>query len=65
MSFTDAAGNQESLTSTAAALPTLTVRLTVAAPTTHDGTTVFTFEIEVSEEVRLSYRTLRDHAFVV
>ena len=53
VSFTYDAGNQESLTSTAtavvaAALPPLTVSLTVAAPTTHDGTTVFTFEIEFS-----------------
>ena len=32
---------------------------------THHGTDALTFEIEFSEEFALSYRTLRDHAFVV
>ena len=34
-------------------------------PESHHGTGVFTFEIRFSEEVRLSYKTLRDHAFTV
>ena len=34
-------------------------------PESHHGTGVFTFEIRFSEEVKLSYKTLRDHAFTV
>ena len=70
VTFTDDAGNAESLTSaetvtvTAAPEP-LTVRLKVAAPTSHDGSSEFTFEIEFSEEFDLSYRTLKNHAFNV
>ena len=68
VSFTDDADNDESLTSVAtdsvAAAPVLlTVRLKVAAPTNHDGSSEFTFEIEFSEEFGLSYVTLRDFAF--
>ena len=68
VTFTDDADNDESLTSvataevTAAPVP-LTVSVTVAAPTTHDGSSEFTFEIEFSEEFGLSYVTLRDFAF--
>ena len=47
----------------AAAPVPLTVSVTVAAPTTHDGSSEFTFEIEFSEEFGLSYVTLRDFAF--
>ena len=69
VTFTDDAGNEESLTSaaTAAVAPRapLTVRLTVAAPTTHDGQTAFTFELHFSEEFGISYQTLRNHAFTV
>ncbi len=70
VTFTDDAENQESLTSAAtdavAAAPVpLTVRLKVAAPTTHDGSSEFTFEIEFSEEFGLSYRTLKNLAFNV
>ena len=69
VSFTDDAGNQESLTSEAtvavAAAPSrLTVSLENAA-TTHDGSAVFTFEIRFSEEFALSYTTLKFHAFDV
>ena len=68
MTFTDDADNDESLTSVAtdavAAAPVpLTVSVTVAAPTTHDGSSEFTFEIEFSEEFGLSYVTLKDFAF--
>ena len=35
------------------------------APSTHDGSTAFTFELRFSEEFQLSYVTLRDHAFTV
>ena len=70
VTFSDDADNQETLTSEAteevAAKPDpLTVRVTAAAPTTHDGSSEFTFEIEFSEELDLSYVTLRDHAFTV
>ena len=70
VSFTDDANNQETLTSeatveVAAAPEPLTVRLKVDAPTTHDGSSEFTFEIEFSEEFGLSYMTLKSHAFNV
>ena len=70
VSFTDDADNQESLTSEAteavAAKPVpLTVSVAAAAPATHDGSSEFTFDIEFSEELSLSYVTLRDHAFTV
>ncbi len=68
--FTDDRDNEETLTSAAtavvaAASEPLTVRLKVAAPTSHDGSSEFTFEIEFSEEFGLSYRTLKFHAFNV
>ena len=70
VTFTDDRDNAETLTSIAtaavAAAPVpLTVRLKVAAPATHDGSSEFTFEIEFSEEFGLGYATLRDHAFNV
>ena len=34
-------------------------------PGSHDGSTVFTFEMRFSENFYLSYKTLRDHAFTV
>ena len=42
----------------------LTVSLE-ATTESHDGSSEFTFEIEFSEEVGLSYKTLRDFAFTV
>ncbi len=68
VSFTDDRNNQETLTSiataeVAAAPEPLTVRLKVAAPSSHDGSLEFTFEIEFSEEFGLSYVTLRNFAF--
>ncbi len=70
VTFTDDRDNEETLTSAAtvevAAAPVpLTVRLNVAAPTSHDGSSEFTFEIEFSEEFGLSYVTLKNHAFNV
>ena len=69
VSFTDDAGNEETLTSAATsvvepALPPLTVTLE-NTPTSHNGTDAFTFELRFSEELKLSYKTLRDHAFTV
>ena len=34
-------------------------------PASHDGSASFTFELRFSEEMPLSYKTLRDHAFTV
>ena len=70
VTFTDDRGNAESLTSVAtdavAAKPApLTVSLKTAAPTSHDGSSEFTFEIEFSEEFGLGYATLKNHAFNV
>ena len=71
VSFTDDAGNAESLTSGAtdavAGLPSspLTARLE-NTPQSHDGQTTFTFELRFSEHLAdLSYITLRDDAFTV
>ena len=36
-----------------------------SAPSTHDGQDPFTFELRFSEEFDLSFKTLRDHAFIV
>ena len=70
VTFTDDRNNAETLTSiataeVAAAPEPLIVRLKVAAPTSHDGSSEFTFEIEFSEEFGLSYVTLKSHAFNV
>ena len=69
VSFTDDAGNDESLTSVATdAVAPKPVPLTASfqsKPSTHDGQTAFTFELRFSEEFGISYATLRDHAFTV
>lgn len=36
-----------------------------STPSTHNGTDTFTFELRFSENVRLSYKALRDHGFQV
>ena len=70
VSFTDDRGHQETLTSAAtavveaASLPPLTASLENVA-TSHDGESVFTFELRFSEEFGISYKSLRDHAFTV
>ena len=68
VSFTDEAGNAESLTSAATVAvvprPPLTASFQ-SKPSTHDGQTAFTFELHFSEEFGISYQTLRDHAFTV
>ena len=60
VSYTDDAGNEETLISA----PTLMASIH-DAPSSHDGETDFTFELRFSEELPLSYKTLRDHAFTV
>ena len=67
VSFTDDAGNAETLTSTATAT-VVRPPLTASAqnvPQSHDGQNTFTFEMEFSQEPDLSYTTIRDHAFTV
>ena len=69
VSFTDDAGNEETLTSapTAAveAAPTPLTADFLDTPGSHDGQAAFTFELRFSENLSLSYKTLRDHAFTV
>ena len=71
VSFTDDAGNGESLSSAATAAvepaPTLLTAGFNDTPSSHDGETAFTFELRLSEEPKpdFSYKTLRDHAFTV
>ena len=68
VSFTDDANNEETLTSDATAtvvgLP-LTVRLVFPVAGHHGASNVFTFDIRFSEEIPLSYKTLKFHAFDV
>ena len=67
VTFTDDAGNEETLTSaataTVAAAPVPLTASILAAPSSHDGDNSFTFELRFSEEVEVSYLTLRDHVF--
>ena len=67
VSFTDDGGNDETLTSAATdAVAPAPVPLTAQfldIPASHDGQTAFTFELRFSENLPVSYRTLRDHAF--
>ena len=68
VTFTDDTGNSESLTSeptdAVAADPTSLTATFTNVPTSHSGSgTTFTFDLAFSENLPLSYRTLRDHAF--
>ena len=70
VAFTDDRGNDEGSTSAVpAAVAGLPPEPLTAGfentPSSHDGENVFTFELRFSEEIRLSYRTLRDRAFTV
>ena len=70
VSFTDDAGNDETLISAATdavdGAPSTPLTASVEnAAASHDGENVFTFELRFSEEFSLSYKTLRDHAFTV
>ena len=66
VAFTDDGGTEETLTSaaTAAVIVPLTASIE-SIPETHDGETAFTFELRFSEEIDISYVTLRDSAFEV
>ena len=69
VSFTDDAGHEETLTSTATAsvagAPEPITVILENNPASHNGTDEFTFQIQFSEQFELSYKTLRDHAFAV
>ncbi len=67
VSFNDDRGNAETLTSPAtSAVAAQQVTATVHnPPDSHDGSAAFTFELRFSEELPISYATLRDHAFSV
>ena len=66
VTFTDDAGNDETLTSDATAAVEQPLTASIEnAPDSHDGQSVFTFELRFSEEFGLSYKILRDHAFTV
>ena len=68
VSFTDDAGNAETLTSAATAAVTQPP-MTAAfhdGPSSHDGSAAFTFELRFSEDIEgLSYTNLQEHAFTV
>ena len=69
VSFTDDAGNAETLTSSATAAvtqPPMTATIQ-DEPSSHDGIAAFTFELRFSETPAdgFSYTTVRDHAFTV
>ena len=68
VSFRDDADNEESLTSAATGVVAPRPPLTASfqgQPSSHDGQADFTFELHFSEELPVSYLTLRDHAFTV
>ena len=70
VSFTDDRGHDETLTSTATAEVAGTPAEPLTAslenkPASHNGVDAFTFELRFSEEVKLSYKTLQNHAFDV
>ena len=70
VTFTDDRGNSESLTSeptdAIAAKPTPLTATFTNVPTSHSGSgATFTFDLAFSENVRLSYVTLINHAFNV
>ena len=69
VTFTDDAGNEEALTSAAtavvAAAPTPLTAEFLDTPGSHDGQGAVTFELRFSENLSLSYKKLRNHAFIV
>ena len=71
VSFTDDRSHEETLTSAptdaVAARPAPLTASFLDAPTSHDGSSAFTFELRFSEAPAdgFSYKTLRDHAFAV
>ena len=67
-SYTDDADNAESLTSAATEAVAAADSLTASAlgvPTSHDGSTAFTFELRFSEEIVISYRDFSRSVFQI
>ena len=65
-SFTDDAGHEESLTSSAVTVTTLPLTATSRdAPEFHDGATPFTFELRFSEAPAIGFAMVQNHAFTV
>ena len=66
VTFTDDADNEETMISYSLLVvaPPLTAA-TSNAPTSHDGTTAFTFELRFSEEVTMGYEKMKDDVFTV
>ena len=64
-SFTDNAGNAESVTSDEVAGPYPLTATTHDAPGSHDGGAAFSFELWFSEAPAVGFATVRDHAFTV
>ena len=69
VSFTDDAGNEESLTSAATdAVAARAVPLTASfssMPSEHRGDGTFSFRVAFSDEIKISYTTMRDTSFTV
>ena len=65
VSFTDNAGNAESVTSDAVDGPYPLTATTHDAPASHDGSAAFSFELWFSEMPAVGFATVRDHAFTV
>ena len=65
VSFTDNAGNAESVTSDAVDGPYALTATTRDAPASHDGSAAFSFELWFSEAPAVGFATVRDHAFTV
>ena len=70
VSFTDDATNPETLISAAtvavADLPPEPLTASLEnTPDSHNGSDEFTFDLRFSEDVKLSYKTLREHSFTV
>ena len=67
-SYTDDADNAESLTSAATEAVAAADSLTASAlgvPTSHDGSTAFSFELRFSEEIVISYRDFSRSVFQI
>ena len=69
VTFTDDADNEETLTSVATdavtAKPTPLTATLSNVPASHDGSSIFTFDLAFSENVRAGYARIRDHAFTI
>ena len=65
VSFSDNAGNAESVTSDAVDGPYPLTATTHDAPASHDGSAAFSFELWFSEAPAVGFATVRDHAFTV